>query len=84
MDFDKCVRCEFRYVTEKAKESFAAEGLQSGPLLCLHCIGEVTGKVLNKFGYLVPEDELEESNRMQVIPRTVAECRPCMKKRGLG
>jgi hypothetical protein len=83
-EFIKCIRCGFRYVTDKARENFEAEGLKGEPLLCLHCIGELTGKVMNRYGILVLPEELEESNqRMQVLPKTVAGCRPCMKKRGL-
>jgi hypothetical protein len=79
----KCIRCGFRYVTDKARENFKLEGLQGEPLLCLHCIGELTGKVMNSYGYLVYPHELETSNRMQTIPKTAIEgCRPCMKKRG--
>lgn len=81
--FVKCVRCGFRYVTDKARENFAAEGMEGEPLLCLHCLGEITGKVMNRYGDLVKPDELEQSNqRMQTIPRTIAGCRPCMEKRG--
>lgn len=84
MDYVKCVKCGFRYVTDKARENYEAEGLKGEPLLCLHCIGEITGKVMNKFGYLVLPEELEQSNhRMQTIPKsTLTGCRPCMKKRG--
>lgn len=83
-DLVKCVKCGFRYVTDKARENYQAEGLKGEPLLCLHCIGEMTGKVMNKFGYLVYPEEMELSNtRAQIIPKsTLAGCRPCMKKRG--
>jgi len=82
--FVMCVKCGFRYVTDKARENYLAEGLQGEPLLCLHCIGEVTGKTMNKFGFLVKPEELEQSRqRMQVIPKTISGCRPCMKKRKL-
>lgn len=82
--FEKCIRCGFRYVTDKARENFEAEGLQGDPLLCLHCIGEITGKVMNPYGYLVYPHELNTPSRQQYIPKTTLEgCRPCMKKRGL-
>ncbi len=80
----KCIKCEFRYVTDKARENFAAEELEGESMLCLHCIGEIKGKVLNRYSYLVLPEELEDSNqRMQVLPKTPTGCRPCMKKRGL-
>jgi hypothetical protein len=80
----KCIKCEFRYVTDKARENYVAEGLKGDPLLCLHCIGEITGKVMNRYGYLVPPHEADNDNqRMQVTPKTITGCRPCMKKRGL-
>ncbi|ALA07147.1 hypothetical protein SECTIM467_17 [Brevibacillus phage SecTim467] len=82
-EFVKCIKCGFRYVTDKARENFEAEGLKGEPLLCLHCIGALTGKVMNSFGYLVYPEELESSNQhMQAIPKTIVGCRPCMKKRG--
>nr|WP_237391642.1 hypothetical protein [Paenibacillus dendrobii] len=81
-DFVKCIKCGFRFVTSKARENYHLEELKGEPLLCLHCIGEVTGKVMNKFGYLVKFEDLEPSNhRMQSIPRAITGCRPCMKKR---
>lgn len=80
----KCIKCEFRYVTDKARENFVAEGLQGEPLLCLHCIGKIMGKVMNRYGYLVLPEELDDSNqRMQVLPKTLTGCRPFMKKKGL-
>lgn len=80
----KCIRCGFRYVTDRARENFEDEKLKGDPLLCLHCIGEITGKVMNRYGYLVLPEELDNSNlRMQVTPRTLTGCRPCMKKKGL-
>ncbi|OBZ12122.1 hypothetical protein A8L34_16090 [Bacillus sp. FJAT-27264] len=83
-EYVKCIKCEFRYVTDKARENFLAEGIEGDPLLCLHCIGEVTGKVMNRFGHLVnPEDLESENQRMQVLPQTITGCRPCMKKRGV-
>lgn len=78
----KCIKCEFRYVTEKAKTNFKAEGLKGESLLCLHCIGELTGKVMNQHGFLVRAEELESpSERLQALPRALTNCRPCMKKR---
>lgn len=80
----KCTECGFRYVTDKARENYLAEGLEGEPLLCLHCIGELVGKVMNRYGYLVPPDEVDsEYQPMQVIPKTITGCRPCMKRRGL-
>lgn len=79
----KCIKCEFRYVTDKARESFVAEGLQGDALLCLHCIGELTGKMMNAMGYLVRLGDMESQHtRTQVMPRTITGCRPCMKRRG--
>ncbi len=83
MEYVKCVKCEFRFVTDKAKENYRAEGLTGEPLLCLHCIGELTGKVMNKFGYLVPPGEVEQDHRSEIIPKSaLTGCRPCMKRRG--
>nr|WP_192025252.1 hypothetical protein [Paenibacillus arenosi] len=81
IDAMKCVRCGFRYVTKKAKENFEVEGLPGESVICLTCIGELTQKVINDYGYLVYPAELEASNkRMAAMPRTIANCRPCMKK----
>ncbi|MBE0342234.1 hypothetical protein E4V51_15275 [Paenibacillus sp. 28ISP30-2] len=83
MQFTPCIRCKFRYVTQRARENFMAEKMAGEPLLCLHCIGELTGKVMDQFGKLVYPHEVEQSNRQQHIPRSSIEgCRPCMKKRG--
>jgi hypothetical protein len=82
--FEKCIRCNFRFVTEKARESFEAEKLSGEPLLCLHCIGELTGKVMNPNSYLVYPHELDAPKRQQYIPQSSLNgCRPCMKKSGL-
>lgn len=77
----KCIKCEIRYVTEKAKANFKAERLAGEDLLCLHCIGDLTGKVMNEYGFLVRPEELgSTSRRLQILPRTITNCRPCMKK----
>ncbi|TPG83692.1 hypothetical protein EEL32_17190 [Brevibacillus laterosporus] len=82
--FEKCVQCGFRYVTEKARQNYIAEGLPGNPQICLHCLSERTGKVMNVHGNLVFPHEAETSNKQMFIPKTVIEgCRPCMKKRGL-
>jgi len=82
-EFVKCTNCHIRYVTNKAKENFQREGLKGEALWCLHCIEAITGKVINRFGYLVPLEELEHEplKRVESIPRTLIECRPCMKKK---
>ncbi len=80
---EKCVQCCFRYVTEKAKQNYFAEGFTGEPQTCLHCLGEKTGKVMNASGNLVFPHEVESSNKQLYIPKTVIEgCRPCMKRRG--
>ncbi|AHC19013.1 hypothetical protein X809_07155 [Paenibacillus polymyxa CR1] len=81
--FSQCVRCEFRYVTQRARESFMEEKMIGEPLLCLYCIGELTGKVMDRWGQLVYPHDVEQSNRQEHIPRSSIEgCRSCMKKRG--
>lgn len=81
--FTLCTRCKFRYVTQRAKESFTQEKMAGEAMLCLHCIGELTGKIIDQSGSLVDPHEVEQSNRQQHIPRSSIEaCRPCMKKRG--
>lgn len=82
-EFTLCTRCKFRYVTQRAKESFAQEKMTGEALLCLHCIGKLTGEVIDQSGRLVNPHEVEASNRQQHIPRSsIKGCRPCMKKRG--
>ncbi|AET59731.1 hypothetical protein HPL003_14900 [Paenibacillus terrae HPL-003] len=80
--FIPCTRCKFRYVTPRARESFKQEKMAGEALLCLHCIAELTGKIIDQSGSLVDPHELEQSKRQQHIPRSSIEgCRPCMKKR---
>ncbi|MED1666967.1 hypothetical protein [Brevibacillus laterosporus] len=79
--WEKCIQCGFRYVTEKARQNYIAEGLHGDPQPCLHCLGERTGKVINAQGYLVFPHEV--GTKQLFIPKTVIEgCRPCMKNRG--
>lgn len=83
MQFTPCIRCKIRYVTQRARENFMAEKMVGEPLLCLHCINELTGKIINQSRSLVYPHEVEQSNRQQHIPRSSIEgCRPCMKKQG--
>ncbi|ASR48525.1 hypothetical protein [Paenibacillus kribbensis] len=80
--FTLCTQCKFRYVTQKARESFTQEKMAGEALLCLHCIAELTGKVIDQSGSLVYPHEVEASSRQQHIPRSsIKGCRPCMKKR---
>nr|WP_151734126.1 hypothetical protein [Paenibacillus tengchongensis] len=83
-EYPKCVRCGFRYVTDKARENFVMEGMQGEALLCLHCLGELTRKVMNKYGYLVHPDAADALDKHhKSIPRSTLDgCRPCMQKRG--